>query len=420
MLLDQIRLTPVRQTLVRRPLADPAAAVHATLHQSGMLAHIAPGARIAIGAGSRGISRYAEVVAAVVAAVRAAGAKPFIVPAMGSHGGATAAGQLAVLRDWGIDEAAMGCPLISAMHTVALGVTAAGVPVFCDAAAFASDGIIVVNRVKPHTDFHGTTESGLTKMLAIGLGKRDGAEAIHRRGAAGLREDVPQVAAALVRRAPILGGVAIIEDGAHAVSEVVALPATAIAVDEPQLLQRARAMAPSLPFTHADVLLVDWIGKDISGTGMDTTVIGRRAIDGEPEPATPRIGAIVALRLTPASHGNATGIGLADVVSRALVAAMDVVATEVNVATSGFPRRGVVPLVADDDRGAIEAALRRAAVAPSAVRLARISDTLSLEQLWLSDALLAEVCAQPGVAPCGAAAPLAFDAAGQLADVAAH
>jgi hypothetical protein len=257
-------------------------------------------------------------------------------------------------------------------------------------------------------------------MLAIGLGKRDGAEAIHRRGAAGLREDVPQVAAALVRRAPILGGVAIIEDGAHAVSEVVALPATAIAVDEPQLLQRARAMAPSLPFTHADVLLVDWIGKDISGTGMDTTVIGRRAIDGEPEPATPRIGAIVALRLTPASHGNATGIGLADVVSRALVAAMDVVATEVNVATSGFPRRGVVPLVADDDRGAIEAALRRAAVAPSAVRLARISDTLSLEQLWLSDALLAEVCAQPGVAPCGAAAPLAFDAAGQLADVAAH
>ena len=420
MSVDQLRLIPVRQTLIRRPLAGLAAAVATTLRQSGMLDQIAAGARIAVGAGSRGISRYAEVVAAVVATLREAGAHPFIVPAMGSHGGATATGQLAVLRDWGIDEAAMGCPVISSMHVVALGHTPAGVPVFCDAAAYASDGIIVVNRVKPHTDFHGATESGLTKMLAIGLGKREGAEAIHRRGAAGLREDLPAVAAAQVRRAPVLGGVAIIEDGAHAVSEVVALPATAIARAEPALLDRARAMAPALPFAAADVLVVDWMGKDISGTGMDTTVIGRRAIDGEPEPETPRIGTIAALRLTPASHGNAAGIGLADVVSRTLAAAMDAAATGVNVATSGFPRRGVVPAVADDDRHTLMVALQRAGVAPTAVRLARISDTLSLEQLLVSAALLDEVCARPGVVRCGEACAPLFDAAGRLTDLAAR
>ncbi|HEX5690777.1 MAG TPA: lactate racemase domain-containing protein, partial [Roseiflexaceae bacterium] len=212
------RLAAIRQPVPTAPLADVAQAVRDELARIELSAQLKPGARIGVGAGSRGITDYALVVGTVVAELKRMGAEPFVFPAMGSHGGATAEGQREVLAEWGITEERMGCPIHTAMDVVQVGTTDSGIDVFCDANAFGSDGIIVVNRVKIHTDFHGPTESGLTKMLAIGLGKRQGAEPIHQRGTRGLREEIPRIAAVHLAKSPILCGVAIVEDGAHHVS----------------------------------------------------------------------------------------------------------------------------------------------------------------------------------------------------------
>jgi hypothetical protein len=410
------RFATVRQEVARAPLADIPGAVRAELRRIGLAAKISPGARIAVGAGSRGIASYAVVVGAVVAELRAIGAEPFVFPAMGSHGGATAEGQAEVLATWGITPETMGCPVLSSMEVVRVGQTAAGLPVFCDAAAHAADGIIVVNRVKIHTDFHGPTESGLTKMLAIGLGKRAGAEPIHELGTTGLRDHIPQVAAVQLQRSPVLCGVAIVEDGAHSVSVVRAVPAAQIPSEEPGLLERARALRARLPARAMDVLVVDQMGKDISGAGMDNNVLGRMLIDGEPEPEEPRVGTIVTLRLTEDTHGNACGIGFADIVAQGLLDQMDAEVTRINIETSGFLRRGVIPPAYPTERAAVEAAFARHARAgdASGVAAMRIRDTLSLEELEVSEAILPAVLDQPGVTLLRPPHALAFDADGRL------
>lgn len=412
------RLATIRQPVPTAPLADVAQAVRDELARVDLGARVRPGARIAVGAGSRGVASYALIVGAVVAELRRIGAEPFVFPAMGSHGGATAEGQLAVLAEWGITPERMGCPVRSSMEVVQVGATPSGVAVFCDAAAHASDGIVLVNRVKIHTDFHGPTESGLTKMMAIGLGKRQGAELIHARGVRGLREEIPPVAAVHLERSPILCGVAIVEDGAHNVSHVQAVLAADIPREEPAILERSRRLMAALPVAACDLLIVDWIGKDISGGGMDGNIIGRMLIDGEPEPPAPRIGLLLARRLTPASHGNATGLGYADLTTRQLVEAMDAEITRVNVATSGFPRRGITPPVFPSDRAALDHALEvlanRAPGAPPAVL--RIRDTLSLAELQVSESMLPELLARPGFELLAPPAELRFDAEGALRD----
>lgn len=407
------RFATVRQTVPTAPLPDVTQAVRETLRHAEVGARLRPGARIAVGAGSRGIADYAVVVKAIVAELKALGAQPFVFPAMGSHGGATAEGQREVLVEQGITEATMGCPVVSSMDVVPVGMTATGMPVFCDAAAHASDGIIVVNRVKIHTDFHGPTESGLTKMLAIGLGKREGAEPLHVRGVAGLRDDIPHVAAVQIANSPILCGVAIIEDGAHNVARVQAVPADKIAVVEPELLAYARTLLARLPVDASDVLIVDQIGKDISGAGMDNNVVGRMFIDGQPEPETPRIGTIVALRLTAASHGNATGIGFADIASQRLLDAIDHEITRVNMATSGFMRRGQIPPAFPTDALAIAAAFERSGRGAAASAL-RIRDTLSLGVLQVSENLLPTVLERSNVELVSPAESLVFDEGGWL------
>lgn len=410
------RFATVRQEVARAPLADVAGAVRAELRRIGIARQVQPGARIAVGAGSRGVANYALVVGAVVAELKELGAAPFVFPAMGSHGGATAEGQREVLAGWGITPEAMGCPVHSAMDVVRVGETAHGVPVFCDAAAHAADGIIVVNRVKIHTDFHGPTESGLTKMLVIGLGKRAGAEPIHELGVPGLRDHIPLAAAVQLARSPVLCGVAVIEDGAHNVSEVRAVPAARIPHEEPALLERSRQRTPRLPVRAADVLIVDYMGKDISGAGMDNNVLGRMFIDGVPEPEEPRIGTVVTLRLTDASHGNACGLGFADLVAQALLDAMDEEITRINIETSGFLRRGRVPPALPSDRAAIEAAFARHAPGGdlSGVTALRIRDTLSLEELEASEALLPALLDRPGVTLVRPPRPLPFRADGSL------
>src|SRR5215216_5302330 len=272
-------LATIRQTVPTAPLADVAQAVRDELARIDLLSRIKPGARIAVGAGSRGITDYALIVETVVRGLQTLGAAPFIFPAMGSHGGATAEGQRGVLAEWGITSERMGCEVHSSMDVVQIGATPSGIAVFCDASAFNSDGIVLVNRVKIHTDFHGPTESGLTKMMAIGLGKRQGAELIHAHGTRGLRDEIPQVAAVHLARSPIVCGVAIVEDGEHHVSHVQAVQAQAIPHEEPAILQRARALLARLPVEACDFLIVDQIGKDISGGGMDGNVIGRMFID---------------------------------------------------------------------------------------------------------------------------------------------
>jgi hypothetical protein len=394
---DEVLFSRVRVRLDEPALDDVAAATDQTLADCGVA--LVPGSEVAITIGSRGITDLTTVVARVVAWARAQGATPFLVPAMGSHGGATADGQREVLAAYGFPDGWEGCAVRSSMDVVPVaGEHDLPVPIVTDAHAAAAAATVVVNRIKQHTDFHGPYESGLLKMTAIGLGKRVQAEALHAHGTRGLRELMPRVAAHVLANANVVAGVAIVENARDQTMCVQAIPAAHIASVEPGLLDLARAHAARLPIDDLDVLLVDRMGKDISGVGIDTNVIGRTMILGEDDPPTPRIAMIACHDLTPASHGNACGVGLADVVTRRLADAIDHETTRTNVVTSGFLLRGKLPLVADDDRHAWELCRRGAGVLdPSLVRAARITDTLHCSELWVTDAVLADLADRPDV-----------------------
>ncbi len=376
-----------------------------------------PGMRVAVCAGSRGISNYAVIVRCVVQAVKEAGAVPFIIPAMGSHGGATAEGQARVLADYGITEETMSAPVISSMEVVRIGELDAEprIPVYMDAHAFAADGVIVVNRVKLHTDFHGDHESGIVKMLTIGLGKHAQAIAVHRYGADGLRDYIPEISRKVIRSGKILGGVAILEDGYDHTADLVYAPAEKMFETDHALLERSRRMCARLPFEEADLLIVDTIGKNYSGTGMDTNVIGRIMIPGQ-EDRGPRCRRIVALRLSAESHGNALGVGLADVIARKLEEQIDWQATNENVITSGFLARGNRPVVGETDRRAIEIALMCCGrpIGAETARVARIPDTLHLGEICVSRRLMQDLEGRPDITRISDFVPLRFDACGNL------
>ncbi len=365
------------------------------------------GKDIALAVGSRGIDRLPELVRALVGLIQSSGGKPFIVPAMGSHGGATALGQTRVLEKLGIDTNSMGCPVRSSMDVVEVGGTPDGLPCHCDRLAAESEGVIVVNRVKAHTSFHGDFESGLHKMLAIGLGKEEGARLLHGRGPAGLRDDMPRVARVVAASIPFLAGVMVVEDGYHRLGHVEIVPAGNLD-REKALLLMAKSMSPSLPVEDLDLLIVDCIGKNFSGTGMDTNVIGRLRISGHPEPPSPRIKVVAALDLSDASGGNALGIGLADITVKRLADKIDKALTAKNVATTGFPQRGVIPPVFKNDKAALEAAQVQVMRDGHDLRAIRIRNTLELETLWVSEAVLAEVKAAPGFISASPMRPLAF------------
>jgi hypothetical protein len=310
----------------------------------------------------------------------------------------------------------MGCPILSSMKVVELGRTPEhGLPVYVDEHVARADGILVVNRVKEHTDFHGPYESGLMKMMTIGLGKRAEAESVHAFGAWGLRELMPEVARAKMRLAPILGGLAILEDGLDQTTAIVGLPVERIEAEEPKLLARAREYLARLPFDALDLLIVDRMGKEISGTGMDTNVIGRRRIEGEPEWEKPRIERLFLRDLTPESEGNGTGIGLADIITRRLRDKIDLETTQVNSRVSTFMLRVVLPIVAKNDREGLDTALyllRRKP--PEQVGMVRIRDTMRLEQLLVSENLLPQVRENEKLEVLGPPEELRFDAAGNL------
>ncbi|MDW8123080.1 MAG: DUF362 domain-containing protein [Armatimonadota bacterium] len=366
------------------------------------------GRRIAITAGSRGIASIPAVLRGVVKFVRESGGEPFLFPAMGSHGGATADGQRQVLRDYGIDEEFVGAPILATMEVEKVG-QLNGIPLFTDRHAAESDGIIVVNRIKHHTDFTGPHESGLLKMMVVGMGKREGALVAHRDKADSLRRDIPKMAEALLQKLPIVAGLAVVENGYHQVGQLVSLLPSEIVEGDRRLLSFWKRIRPRIPFCPIDVLIVERMGKDISGTGMDTKVIGRMMITGGVEPKWPLPRVIVVLDLTDASHGNAAGLGLADITTRRLIQKVDWKKTHINVFTSGFIERDRIPVVAENDREALEWALEVAKVRdPSQARIVRIRDTNSLGTFYASEGLWEEARKKPSLR-LGSVSQLEFD-----------
>jgi len=405
----------IEQTLYSKRVADIPAAVRRAWEAAGLRRRIQAGDRVAITVGSRGIDNLPTIVGLLVSALKEAGAKPFILPAMGSHGGATAAGQTALLASLGVTPASVGAPIRASMAATEIGTTPGGIPVYAAREALNADGLVALNRVKQHTDFNGDYESGLVKMLAIGVGKRKGAAVLHSRRCKSLREDIPSAAKLLIERLPVLGGIAILENGYHQTADLVGLPPDEIMVGEKALLRRARRTAARLPFRDIDLLIVDWIGKDVSGVGFDTHVIARRMVWGEPEFRGSDVGVIAALDLTPGSHGNALGLGLADLVTERLLRKVDWAAVQTNVLHTGFLNRAKRPLAFRNDRDLIRAAfVALGDPDPKRVRIVRIADTLHPGRALISEGLLKEARQCPRTKVLGEPAALKFDRAGNL------
>jgi hypothetical protein len=406
----------VRQTFPRPRIDDVEAAVREEWSKPGIGDPVRPGMEVAIAAGSRGIADIATFVRAVARCVREAGASPFIVPAMGSHGGATAAGQVEILRSLGITADACEAPIRSAMDVVELGTTDRGTPVYLDRNAHAADGVIPVARVKAHTDFRGRVESGLLKMSAIGLGKHAQALALHSLGVAGIRDHMVDVGRHVAESGHVLFGLAIVENAYDEAAFVEAVPPDRFAERDAALLETYMGWMPRLPIDDVDVLVVDRMGKNYSGTGMDTNVLGRFKILGEEDPPAPRIKYVVVCDLTEESHGNAAGIGLADLTTQRLVDRIDYAATDQNVLTSTFLERAKVPMTCRSDLAAVEAAVRCTwGVPEELMRLVRIPNTLHLEYVQVARPLLDEVLERPDVEVVGEPFALPFDADGRLA-----
>ena len=404
----------VRHRLDTAEVTDVRAAVRLALEP--VMDTVTPGMRVCITAGSRGIDRIDEVLRAIVERMVDAGAAPFIVPAMGSHGGATAEGQLALLAHFGITAASMGCEIRSSMETVHLGEVEDGVPVYLDRNAYeGSDLIIPVNRVKPHTDFTGPTESGLQKMIAIGLGKQKGADTFHRQGYDRFPELIPAVARHTVAHAPIRFGIALVENGHARLAYVETVQAGQLEARERELLDLARASMGRLPLDRFDVLVVDEIGKDVSGVGWDPNVIGRGHHGQRPE--GPFIQRLVVRGLTEATEGNANGIGFGDVALRRAVDAVDQRKTHMNTVTAKTPEGSRIPMTIDTDREALALAIAMCVrVEPETARVLRIRSTKHQDLLWVSEAALPEVLA---TGRCEVVLPLRdieFDADDMFAD----
>ncbi len=361
--------------------------------QQGLREKVTPGMRIAVGVGSRGITNLKEIVKAALGVLIEAGARPFIVPAMGSHGGATAEGQIQMLAEYGVTPESMGVPIEASMAVKKIGTAFDAVDVVFSVPAFEADGVVVLNRVKPHTDFRGTLGSGIQKMMVIGFGKQVGANNAHRAAAhLGYEVVLREIARVILGAAPIFCAIALVEDQHHQTAEINVLRPENIAREEGRLFKKAEALLARLPFDEIDLLIIDRIGKDISGSGMDTNVIGRD-IDGykatlhSTSSVTPRVSRIFVRDLTPASNGNGVGIGMADFTTSRFVNALNLQYMYMNALTSLGMLPAKIPIYFDNDRDAIQAALASLAVPnPEKVRVVRIADTLNLERFQVSEA----------------------------------
>ncbi len=379
----------VRQNLASTRIENIAATLAGRWAATGLAARLDPGQRVAILAGSRGIDRLPEVLAAVAACCRQSGAIPFLVPAMGSHGGGTAEGQAAQLAALGVTAETTGCEVASSMETVHLGAAPPDIPVHVDAAAWGADWIVPVNRIKPHTKFSGTLGSGLCKMLAVGLGNADGAANLHRHAyRCGMQTAIRNMARHILDHGKILAGVGLIENGYGQLGHLEVVSPERMEEDEARLLALAKSLMPRIPFDILDILVVEEIGKDISGTGMDTNVTGRNRDLLESWDLPPHPRRIVVLDLTDATAGNALGIGYADFTTQALVDKIDLAKTRTNALTAVSPEKAAIPLALPSAGAALDAALASLGYwDPASVRVARIKNTKELEWMSVSEAL---------------------------------
>ena len=412
------RIATVTQRFDSQRVENVESALLAEFQRKRELLEGTSGLRVAVCVGSRGISQISDIVRVLVKELKKAGCDPFIVPAMGSHGGGTAEGQTRILSGYGITESNVGAPLMASMDVVEIGSTVDGVPVHVDRAAFESDGIILVNRVKPHTDFKGKAESGLMKMSAVGLGNIDGATHLHRfTHSLGYERLIITKAQSIIASGKVLMGLAIVENADHQPAHLELIPSEEIVEREQQLLLRAKDLMPVLPVSPIDLLIIDRIGKNISGTGLDPNVTGRWFGFNSLWQDTPDVHRIAVLDLTRETHGNAVGIGLADFCTQRLVDKIDKDATYLNALTAHFTVPARIPIHFSTDRETIRRALLSIGGRgrPEGKRVIRILDTLSLNTLEVSESILEELRDHPNIVQIGGLRALTFDGNGALA-----
>jgi hypothetical protein len=409
------RMIPVRQKFPDVKITDIQGEIEGLFRHDGKRTRIRPGNRIAVAVGSRGIHAIDRITLTVIRELKRLGASPFIVPSMGSHGGATAEGQRKVLAGFGITEETMGVPVVSSMETVQIGALDDGTPVWLDREALAADGIVLINRIKPHTAFTGDYESGLLKMVAIGLGKHRGATAFHSCGLDRFGELLPRLGQVVLAKAPVLFGLAIIENAYDRPARFELVWNEDVIVREKELLVEARALMPRVIPGNLDLLIVHEIGKEISGSGMDPNITGRSSSPYFKRENSLKVQRIVVLNLSKATGGSAMGIGLADFTTDKVVQSMSLDTTWINCITAGVTASGKIPIHMPTDREAILLALKTCArVIHPQSRIVWIRNTLSLERIWASEPLRPEIEGHPQLEIAGEAVPMPFGAEGDL------
>lgn len=410
------RVAQIKQTFNPERIDQVRETVIKELERIGIAQNVKPGQKVAITAGSRGIADIAEVTKALVDFIKTCGAVPFIFPAMGSHGGGTAKGQVALLDSLGINESSMGCSIRSSMDTVEIDQTQDGLPVFIDRYAWEADSVIVVNRIKPHTKFEGSIESGILKMMAIGMGKHKGAKHCHQASIGlGMNRVIETVGAKVIEKVPLLCGLGLVENSYDQLAIIRALEPDDFFEGEKKLLVHARNKMARIPFADIDLLIVDEMGKNISGTGMDTNVTGvNRDILGSFS-AEPRTKRLFVRDLTPETGGNALGVGLAHFTTTRLVEKIDREKTYINCLAGISPEKGAIPMHFDTDRECIEAAINCLGIKSiDGLRLVHIRNTSSLERLVVSQAYAEEIKTRDSLTVISDWYPLPIDETGNM------
>lgn len=407
------RMARIWQSFAAPEVQDVAGTLQDQLAKPGVLETIGPGMRIAIGVGSRGLAELPTLVRVTVEQIRSRGGQPFIVPAMGSHGGATAEGQREVLANLGVTEETAGCPIDASMDVVEIGRLDSGLPVYFSRAAHDADGIVIISRVKPHTAFRGPHESGLVKMIAIGLGKQRGAESCHAYSFKYMADYIQAMAAVALERTPILFGLATVENAYEKIARIVATPARELRAVDRELLVEAKANMPRFLFDQFDVLIVQQMGKEISGDGMDPNITGRYATPYAT--GGPDIAKVVVLDLTEHTKGNAVGIGGADFVTRKMFNRIDLQSTYANSLTSTVTTCVRIPVILENDRQAILAAVKTCNARDlTKARVVRIEDTLHMGGISISESMLTEARANPAIEILSEPTEMRFDGEGNL------
>jgi hypothetical protein len=388
------KMVRIRQTFDPRKIEDIGTEVETGMQGVQMESKTKPGQTVAVACSSRGIANYSTIVKEVVSALRAMELEPFIIPAMGSHGAATAEGQRRVLAHLGVTEASSGAPVRSSLDVIQIGATGEGIPVYLDKQAATADHIVLINRIKKHTEFEYVFESGLLKMMAIGLGKQAGAATYHQAMLShGYAKVILSIARKVMHEANILFGVGIVENGYGQTAKICVCPREKIEEEEIALLKLAKKLSPALPFDEADIIVIDEMGKDISGTGFDTKVVGRIGLPlVTKDPELPRIKRIMVCDLSEGSEGNAVGVGIADVITQRLLDKIDQQALDMNTITGVCPEMGKIPLTLKNDREALDVAIRCVGLIPlHQLKIIRIKNTSCLNEIDVSEVYKTEI-----------------------------